>query len=69
VIEKYGIYNKTLVRNLNFTQKIDSVHILAFTSDTVILRGFFAGHDSTDRGFRPGRRENTLTTRPKNNLN
>lgn len=64
VIEKYGIYNKTIIRNLNFTKKIDSVHIITFTNDTVILRGYLPTNDSSDVGFKPGMKENTITVRP-----
>ena len=63
VIEKYGIYNKTLIRNLNFTKKIDSVHLIKFTADTIVLRGYIPQHDSLDLGFRPGIKENTITAR------
>ncbi len=53
IIKKYGIYNKTLARNVNFHSRLDSVKLLKFTDETIELRGF-NGSDSIDQAIRPG---------------
>ncbi|HQK98451.1 MAG TPA: hypothetical protein PLH61_10545 [Bacteroidia bacterium] len=40
VSQKFGIYNRTIARDIRFDGRLDSVQLVALTEDTLILRGY-----------------------------
>jgi len=61
VIRKYGIYNKTLVRNLEFGESVDKVNLYIMNADTIVLRTTLSSGQIKKTGFRPGMKKNTIT--------
>lgn len=63
MIQKFGIYKKTIKRDLNFGSRINNAKVLEFTPDTVIL----SGQDSNGRlltvGFNPNQSNKTIIQR------
>lgn len=59
-IQKYGIYNKTWVRNIDFGQRIERASLIRFSEDTLLLE---AGvRDSIiNLGFTPGMKKNRIS--------
>ena len=47
IYKKNGLYKKTILRDVDFGGKIDSVHVINFTEDTLIIKGFISNHDTT----------------------
>lgn len=59
-IQKYGIYNKTWVRNIDFGQSISKVSLLQFSEDTLVLQAE-VGDSVLTAGFRPGMKKNRIS--------
>jgi hypothetical protein len=56
VIRKYGIYKKTIRRDIQFGWNPETVKLISMDADTMILRGYHTiNHniDSADTGFKP----------------
>ena len=53
LVRKSGMYQKTIQRDISFGYLPDSVHILKLTADTILLRAFHNGKDSSDLGLSP----------------
>ncbi|MFM2155900.1 MAG: hypothetical protein RL516_649 [Bacteroidota bacterium] len=47
VYKKNGLYKKTLLRDIDFGGKIDSLQLINFTDDTLIIKGFLNKRDTT----------------------
>jgi hypothetical protein len=47
VYKKNGLYKKTLLRDIDFGGKIDSLQLINFTDDTLIIKGFLNKKDTT----------------------
>ena len=63
LIQKLGLFNKTIYRDIDFGIKIDTVITLDFTPDTVILQGINHNTGETVKtGFRPGIQKNKITS-------
>ncbi len=45
--KKNGVYKKTLLRDIDFGGKIDSIQLITFTDDTLIIKGFLNNKDTT----------------------
>ncbi len=61
VIRKYGIYNKTLVRNLDFGERVTTVSLDSMHADTIVLSTTLRSGQIKKTGFRPGIKKNTIT--------
>lgn len=59
-IQKYGIYNKTWVRNIDFGQSISKVSKLQFSEDTLVLQAE-VGDSVITAGFKPGMKKNRIS--------
>lgn len=59
-VQKYGIYNKTWVRDIDFGQRVNSVSLLRFDADTLILQAEPKGQ-SLIVGFKPGMKKNRIS--------
>ncbi|MFM7015594.1 MAG: hypothetical protein ACKOX3_04630 [Bacteroidota bacterium] len=46
IFQRNGLYKKTLLRDIDFGGRIDSLHVIAFNDDTLILRGFLHHRDT-----------------------
>jgi len=46
IYKKNGIYKKTILRDIDFGGKIDSIQLLNFTDDTLIIKGFLNKRDT-----------------------
>ncbi len=48
VIQSFGIFHKTLARDLNFRHRLDSIHIISFNPlNTLTLQGYFSKKSAT----------------------
>lgn len=47
IYKKNGLYKKTILRDIDFGGKIDSIQLLNFTDDTLIIKGFLNKRDTT----------------------
>ena len=47
IYKKNGLYKKTLLRDVDFGGKIDSIQLIKFTDDTLILKGYLNKRDTT----------------------
>lgn len=64
VIRKYGIYNKTILRDIRFKSAPDSVRMITVTEDTLILKSFYSSSTATDSmetGYHPNLKQNSIT--------
>lgn len=64
VIQKFGIYKKTIQRDISLKTAPDRVQLLEFNKDTMVIRYWFTANgvtDSTDTGFRPVIRKQEIT--------
>jgi len=46
IYKKNGLYKKTLLRDIDFGGKIDSIRLINFTDDTLIIKGFLNHRDT-----------------------
>ena len=46
IYKKNGLYKKTLLRDIDFGGKIDSIQLINFTNDTLIIKGFLNHRDT-----------------------
>jgi hypothetical protein len=65
IIRKFGIYNKTLVRNVDFNSRLVNIKSLILSSDSIAVRGYLTSGDSMDLGFIPGVKKEKLTIKRK----
>jgi hypothetical protein len=47
IYQQNGIYKKTLLRDVDFGGKVDSIELINFTDDTLIIKGFLNHRDTT----------------------
>lgn len=48
VIQSFGVFHKTLARDIDFGQRIDSIRVVSFNpANTLILRGYFSAKSTT----------------------
>jgi hypothetical protein len=53
MIQKYGIYKKTIKRDLNFGARIKQVKATSLTKDTIVLSALLNNNIETSIGFNP----------------
>lgn len=64
VIQKFGIYKKTIRRDIRFNGNPDSIRLLRMEADTMIIRAYHLTNgvpDSSENGFRPGVKKQSIT--------
>lgn len=61
VVRKFGIYNQTLARNLDFGEPISKATTVKIADDTMIIAVETASAVKDTIGFRPGMKKNTIT--------
>ncbi|MBL7922789.1 MAG: hypothetical protein JNL88_01185 [Bacteroidia bacterium] len=66
VIRKYGIYNKTLARDLDFRKRLVAVELVRLSEDTLVLEGRLETGQSSRLGVKPGMKKNKITRKPVN---
>ena len=64
VIRKFGIYNKTLIRDVDFGSRLSTARLIELTADTLILEGINQTRESIRLGLKPGMKKNTITRKP-----
>jgi len=64
IIRKFGIYNKTLARDVDFGERLHDIRLIELNSDTVILDGVLSDHSLKRIGLKPGMKKNTITRKP-----
>lgn len=64
VIRKYGIYNKTLVRNLNFGQTPLQARLEEIRPDSMVIHATLANGRTQSIGFKPGMKKNSIVRKP-----
>jgi hypothetical protein len=47
IYKKNGLYKKTILRDIDFGGKIDSIQLIKFTDDTLVIKGFLNNRDTT----------------------
>lgn len=47
IYKKNGLYKKTILRDIDFGGKIDSIQLINFTDDTLVIKGFLNNRDTT----------------------
>jgi len=66
VIRKYGIYNKTLVRNLNFAEAPVQARLEEIRADSMVIHATLADGRIQSIGFHPGMKKNSIVRKPGN---
>jgi hypothetical protein len=61
VIQKFGIYNKTLARDLDFGNTLASAALVTLNDDTLIIEGQYINSQKTRIGIRPGFKSKQIT--------
>jgi hypothetical protein len=64
VTQKFGIYNKTIRRDIRFKGNPDSIRLLRLKPDTMIIRAYHLTNgmpDSSENGFRPSVKKQSIT--------
>lgn len=64
VSQKFGIYNRTIARDIRFDGRIDSVQLVTLNDDTLILRGYLNGN-SKEIHLKPGMNKNQIVRKSK----
>lgn len=64
IIRKFGIYNKTLARDVDFGERLHDIKLIELTADTLILDGVLPDHSLKRVGLKPGMKKNTITRKP-----
>jgi len=64
VIQKFGIYNKTLARDLDFGNTLAAASLVTMNDDTLIIEGQYAGRQKARIGIKPGIKKNQITRKP-----
>ncbi len=65
VIQKFGIYNKTLARDLDFGKTLARARLIELTEDTLIIEGQTADNQKSRIGLKPGMNKNKIIRKPK----
>jgi hypothetical protein len=47
IYKKNGVYKKTILRDIDFGGQVDSINLIKFTDDTLIIKGFLNKRDTT----------------------
>jgi hypothetical protein len=63
LIQRFGIYKRTIKRDLNFGSRINNVKIIEFTADTIVLSGESNNGKLLKIGFNPTQSKATITQR------
>ncbi len=61
VISKYGIYNKTLARDVFQGRQLIGATLVTLTDDTLIVKGILKDGTSLQIGLKPGMKRETIT--------
>ena len=64
VSQKFGIYNRTIARDIRFDGRIDSVQLVTLNDDTLILKGYLNGN-SKEIHLKPGMNKNQIVRKSK----
>lgn len=64
VIRKFGIYNKTLARDVDFGVRLHDIKLIRLSADTLILDGVLPDHSLRRVGLKPGMKKNAITRNP-----
>ena len=64
VSQKFGIYNRTIARDIRFDGRIDSVQLVTLNDDTLIMRGYINGI-SKEIHLKPGMNKNQIVRKTK----
>jgi hypothetical protein len=64
VSQKFGIYNRTIARDIRFDGRLDSVQLVALTEDTLILRGYLQGKKK-EINLKPGMNKSHVVRKTK----
>ena len=64
VSQKFGIYNRTIARDIRFEGRLDSVKLVALTEDTLILQGYTKGL-IREIHLKPGMNKNQIVRKRK----
>lgn len=60
VSQKFGIYNRTIARDIQFEGVVDSAQVILMSDDTLIIRGYLKG-SSKDIHLKPGMNKSKIT--------
>lgn len=63
LIQQFGIYKKTIKRDLNFGSRVNNVKIIEFNTDTIILSGVVNNGQSLKIGFNPNQSKTSIIQR------
>lgn len=63
LIQKFGIYKKTIKRDLNFGSRINNAKVIEFTNDTIVLSGQNSTGQLLILGFNPNQSNKSITQR------
>ena len=65
VIQKFGIYNRTIARDLSFTDRLTKVDLIQLNEDTLIINGTIPNNKNIIIGLHPGMNSNTIIQKRK----
>lgn len=65
VVRKFGIYNQTLARNLDFGEPLKSARLMEISKDTMIIAVTTVSAKSDTIGFRPGMKKSVITRKKR----
>jgi len=65
IIQKFGIYNRTISRDLDFTDKLKQANLVLFNSDTIVIAGKAITDEIIVIGVNPGMNSNEITQKRK----
>jgi len=63
VVRKFGIYNQTLARNLDFGEPLSNARLMKISKDTMIIVVTTVSSRTDTVGFRPGMKKSVITRR------
>jgi hypothetical protein len=66
IIRKFGIYNKTLSRNINFGKHVVKINLLSLNDDSISIRGYYLDGASLDLHLKTGLQKNSITVNHAN---
>lgn len=61
VIQKFGLYNKTLGRDLDFGGMLSEAKLITMNEDTLLIEGQYANKQKMRVGIKPGMKKNQIT--------
>lgn len=64
VIQKFGIYNKTIARDLDFGNVLSAAKLVTMNPDTLIIEGRYANQQRARIGTKPGMKSNQISRKP-----